>query len=479
MLAGVPQAPISVPYSLASGDHAKLRQVLALLTPGMVFAADGARFARAIASAVPAAAELVVARHPPEGRPATLLSELLGTAPGAALHAAEAATGLDTIAKFLFTSGSTGTPKAVITTQRMLCANQQMLLEALPVLAEGGPPVLLDWLPWNHTFGGSHNVGIALYNGGTLHIDGGRPAPGGFDESLRNLREVVPTIYFNVPRGFEELVRHLRADAPLRRSFFAGVRLLFYSAEGLPQHVWDALDEMAMAERGARLPMITSLGATETAPFSLCVREDCSASGHVGLPAVGNELKLAPVGGKMEARVRGANVTPGYWRDPEATARAFDEEGWYCFGDALDWIDAARPELGFRFDGRLAEDFKLSTGTFVSAGPLRAAIIAAFAPFAKDAVVCAPDRGFVTALLIPEAGADASEEELRARLCAMPGGGSSMRVERVAVLREPLSMDAGEVTDKGSVNQAAVRRHRAALVEALYAEPPGAGVVSR
>jgi feruloyl-CoA synthase len=480
MLAGVPHAPISVPYSLASQDHAKLRHVLGLLTPGLVFCADGARFGRAIAAAVPEGMELVVARHPPEGRGATPFADLLATEPGEALRAAEARVGPDTVAKFLFTSGSTGTPKAVITTQRMLCANQQMLLESLPVLAEE-PPVLLDWLPWNHTFGGSHNTGIALYNGGSLHIDGGKPAPGGFEESLRNLRDVIPTLYFNVPRGFEELVKHLRADADLRRRFFARVRMLFYSAAGLPQHVWDALEEMAVAERGKPLPMITGLGATETAPFSVVVREDCSRSGYVGLPAVGNAIKLLPPDGgdgRMEVRVRGPNVTPGYWRDEAATARAFDEEGWYRFGDALEWIEPQRPELGLRFAGRLAEDFKLSTGTFVSAGPLRAALIAAFAPFAKDAVVCAPDRGFVAAILIPEPGVEMGEAELRDRLRALATGGSSMRVERVAVLREALSMDAGEITDKGSVNQAAVRRHRAALVDSLYAETPGEGVVA-
>jgi feruloyl-CoA synthase len=478
MLAGVPHAPISLPYSLASEDHAKLREVLALLTPGLVFAADGARFAKAIAAAVAPDTEVVVARHGPEGRSATSLAELLATPPGAALHAAAAKVGPETIAKFLFTSGSTGTPKAVITTQRMLTSNQQMLLEAFPFMGER-PPVLLDWLPWNHTFGGSHNTGIVLYNGGTMYLDAGRPVPGGFEESLRNLREIIPSIYFNVPRGFEELVQHLRADRELRRRFFAGVEMLFYSAAGLPQHVWDALDDMALAERGTRLPMITGLGATETAPFALCVREDASASGHVGLPVPGLELKLAPVAGKMEARLRGPSVTPGYWRNPAATRSAFDEEGWYRFGDALDWIDAARPELGFRFDGRIAEDFKLSTGTFVSAGPLRAALIAAFAPFVKDAVICAPDRNCLTALLIPEPAHPATAEQLRERLCAMAGSGSSMRIERVRVLEEPLSMDAGELTDKGSVNQAAVRRRRAALVEALYAVPPGPRVISR
>ena len=472
---GVPVAPVSPSYSLLATDYGKLRHCLGLLTPGLVFAQDGAKFAKAIAATLPAETEVVVAAGDP-GRPATRFADLLATAPTAAVDRAAAAIDPDAPAKILFTSGSTGLPKGVVNTQRMICSNQQMLLEAFPFMAED-PPVLLDWLPWHHTFGGNHNTGIVLYNGGTLYMDDGRPVPGGFEESLRNLREIATSIYFNVPRGFEEVVHHLRDDAALRRVFFSRVRMMFYSAAGLPQHVWDELDRMALAERGERIPMITGLGATETAPFAICVREDVSASGVVGLPVPGVELKLVPVGAKMEARLRGPAITPGYWRNPAATAAAFDAEGWYRLGDALVPLDAEDLHKGFRFDGRLAEDFKLATGSWVSVGPLRAALIAALAPHVKDVVIGAPDRDYLVAILLPEPEA-ARDPTLRATLAARLQAlaaatpASSRRVRRAAVLAEPLSLDAGEVTDKGSVNQRAVLTHRASLVEELYAAAP-------
>jgi feruloyl-CoA synthase len=474
----VPVAPVSPSYSLLAKDHAKLRHCLGLLTPGLVFANDRARFAEAIAAAVPAATEVLDAEA---------VARLAETAPTAAVERAAASVDPDAPAKILFTSGSTGQPKGVINTQRMLCSNQRMLLEAFPFMGEE-PPVLLDWLPWHHTFGGNHNIGLVLYNGGTLYMDDGRPVPGGFAESLRNLREIATSIHFNVPRGFEEVLRHLQQDAELRRVFFSRLRMMFYSAAGLPQHVWDELDRMAMIERGERIPMITGLGATETAPFALCVREEFSESGAVGLPVPGLELKLAPVGDKMEARVRGPSVTPGYWRNQAATKTAFDEEGWYRLGDALVPLDPADLHKGFRFDGRIAEDFKLSTGTWVSVGPLRAKLIAALAPYVKDVVLAAPDRDGLAAILIPEPeavarivppGADAAlhpglRAELAAKLAALArdAPGSSQRVLRASLLTAPLSLDAGEITDKGSLNQRAVLARRAALVEELYADPP-------
>ncbi|MCS6931073.1 MAG: feruloyl-CoA synthase [Acetobacteraceae bacterium] len=475
---GVTVAPVSPSYSLLAKDYAKLRYCLNLLTPGLVFANDRARFAEAIAAAVPPGTEVIGAED---------VAALRQTRATDAVERAAAAIDPDAPAKILFTSGSTGLPKGVVNTQRMLCSNQQMLLEAFPFMGEE-PPVLLDWLPWHHTFGGNHNLGIVLYNGGTMYMDDGRPVPGGFAESLRNLREIAPSIYFNVPRGFEELVHHLKEDPALRRHFFSRLRMMFYSAAGLPQHIWDEFDRLALAERGEKIPMITGLGATETAPFALCVREEYSESGAVGLPVPGVELKLAPVGDKMEARVRGPSITPGYWRNPEATAAAFDEEGFYRFGDALVPLDPADLSKGFRFDGRITEDFKLSTGTWVSVGPLRAKLIAALAPYVKDAVIAAPDRDWLAAILIPEpeaiarlvpAGEDPAlhpgiRAEISARLSALArqASGSSQRVLRAVLLTEPLSLDAGEITDKGSINQRAVLARRAALVEALYAEPP-------
>jgi feruloyl-CoA synthase len=490
---GVTVAPVSPSYSLLAKDYAKLRHCLGLLTPGLVFANDGARFAEAIAAAVPADAEILVSRNPPPGRATTLFEALRATTPTAAVEAATAAIDPDAPAKILFTSGSTGLPKGVVNTQRMLCSNQQMLLEAFPFMGEEAP-VLLDWLPWHHTFGGNHNVGIALYNGGTLYMDDGKPVPGGFEETLRNLREIATSIHFNVPRGFEEVVHHLKADAALRRHFFSRMHMMFYSAAGLPQHIWDELDAMALAERGRKIPMFTGLGATETAPFAIVVREEFSESGAVGLPVPGVELKLAPVAGKMEARVRGPSITPGYWRNPEATAAAFDEEGWYRFGDALVPLDPADPHKGFRFDGRITEDFKMATGTWVSVGPLRAKLIAGLAPYVKDAVIAGQDRDALAAILLPEPeavarlvpkGEDAATHPaLRAELArglaalAAKATGSSNRVTRAVLLTAPLSLDAGEITDKGSINQRAVLARRAELVAALFADPPPATIIT-
>lgn len=489
---GVPVAPVSPSYSLLAKDSSKLRHCLGLIGPGLVFADRGDRFADAIAAACPADAAIVVSRNPPPGRDATLFAEMLATTPTDAVERAAAAIDPDAPAKILFTSGSTGLPKGVINTQRMICSNQQMLCEAFPFLAEERP-VLLDWLPWHHTFGGNHNFGLVVYNGGTLYMDEGRPVAGRYEESLRNLAEIATHIHFNVPLGFTELAHALKSDAALRRTFFSRLRMMFYSSAGLPQHIWDELDALALAERGERIPMITGLGATETAPFAICVREDFSESGAVGLPVAGVDLKLAPVGDKMEARVRGPSITPGYWRDPAATAAAFDEEGWYRFGDALVPLDPNDLHKGFRFDGRITEDFKLASGTWVSVGPLRARLIAALAPFVKDAVIGAPDRDTLTAILVPEPEAVATivpEGEdiathvglrtlLRERLRALgaEASGSSQRIARATLLTDPLSIEAGELTDKASINQRAVLTRRAGLVAELYAADPPAHVM--
>jgi feruloyl-CoA synthase len=493
MHVGIPYAPISVPYSLLSQDFGKLKAIVAALSPGMVFAADGLAFARAIAAAVPADVEVVVTAAPPESRPATAFAALLSAQTSTAVEAAHAEVGPDTIAKILFTSGSTGQPKGVINTQRMLCANQAMIGAGFAFLRDE-PPVVVDWLPWNHTFGSNHNFGLVLDNGGSLYIDEGKPLPGAIAATVRNLREIAPTIYFNVPKGFEMLLPHLEADRALREMFFSRLKALFYAGASLSQHVLDALQALAAETTGERIIFLSSLGSTETAPLAVACTWECERTGNIGLPAPGVELKLVPRDGKLEARLKGANITPGYWRAPALTAAAFDDEGFYKIGDALKFDDPAVPAKGLLFDGRLAEDFKLATGTWVSVGPLRAAFIAHFAPLVRDVVLAGADRDEVTALVFPDldacrklapgCAADASPQRLLAepaliaavrRLLdsfAAAGSGTSGRVCRAVLLAEPPSLDIGEMTDKGSINQRAVLAHRAALVDALYAATP-------
>jgi len=501
LYAGVPHCPVSPAYSTISQDFDKLRHVLATLTPGLVFATDGHRYARAIAAAVPADVEVVLggATVRPEiveglrgastgpARTVTPFSKLLDTAPTAAVEAAMEATGPQTITKFLFTSGSTKLPKAVINTHGMWCANQQQMRQSMPVLAEE-PPILVDWLPWNHTFGGNHNVGLVIYNGGTLYIDDGKPTPALMGETLRNLREVAPTIYFNVPTGFEAIAHAMKADAVLRRNLLSRVRMFFYSGAALAQPVWDLLHEVQEAEIGERIVMGTGLGMTESSPFAVFITNPEVKSGHLGLPCAGMELKLVPADGKVEVRYKGPNVTPGYWRAPEATAECFDEEGFFRTGDAVQWIDEAKPNLGLRFDGRIAEDFKLATGTFVSVGPLRARIIAAGAPYVQDAVITGLNRSEVGALVFPTpkirqlaglpedaplkdvlecAPVQAHFQKVVDQLAAQATG-SANRVARLHLMHEPPSIDKGEVTDKGSINQRAVLKHREALVQAFH-----------
>jgi feruloyl-CoA synthase len=476
---GVPYAPISPPYSLVSKDFEKLRYIVALLTPGLVFAADGPAFEAAIRAAVPAGVELAVTGAPPASREATPFAALARTPASAAVDSAHAAVGPDTIAKFLFTSGSTAHPKGVINTHRMLCGNQQMLLRTLPFLGDE-PPVLVDWLPWNHTFGGNHNFGIALFNGGTLYLDDGRPLPGLIEKTVENLREIAPTMYFNVPRGFEMLIPYLDRDRALRERFFSRVGMLFYAGAGLSQHGWDELDRLAVAACGERIMMITGLGATETGPSVTFANWEAGRSGVIGLPAPGQDVKLVPSGEKLEIRVRGPNVTPGYWRQPELTAAAFDAEGYYRMGDAVRFVDPADPQKGLLFDGRVAEDFKLATGTWVSVGPLRARIITAGAPLVQDVVIAGQNRDEVAVLffLNPEACRGLAPEALRERVqsivdaLAAHATGSATRVARAIVLDAPPSLDLGEITDKGSINQRAVLNHRADVVEELYADPP-------
>ena len=498
MWAGVPYVPVSSAYSLISQDYGKLRHILDTVTPGLVFA-SGPAYAKAIAAVVSDDVTVVLTGGLAEaaatgllaGRDVRAFDTLLFARPGPALAAANAAIGPDTIAKFLFTSGSTKAPKGVINTHRMMCANQQQLRQCLAFLAEA-PPVLVDWLPWNHTFGGNHNVGLTLYNGGTLYIDEGKPTPKGIAQTLRNLREISPTIYFNVPKGFEEIATAMDSDTVLRDTLFKRCKAFMFAGAGLSQAVWDKLDSHAEAALGERLRIITGLGMTETAPSCTFMVGTHARSGWIGLPVPGVDVKLikdGSTGGKTEIRFRGPNVMPGYWRAPEQTREAFDDEGFYRTGDAACWVDAARPGLGLMFDGRIAEDFKLSTGTFVSVGPLRAKITMAGDPCVLDAVITGLNRDEVGAMIFPR------PDECRklfglAESTPLPqvlhhpavrgffqaladrlwreSTGSAGRVARLHVLAEPPAIDQGEITDKGSINQRAVLSHRAALVEAMY-----------
>jgi feruloyl-CoA synthase len=401
------------------------------------------------------------------------------------------ATGPDSIVKFLFTSGSTKLPKAVINTHRMVCANQQQMAQSMPVLADSSePPVLVDWLPWNHTFGGNHNFGMVLFHGGTLYIDDGKPTPALMAETLRNLREIAPTVYFNVPTGFEAIATAMKTDDELRRMLLSRVKMFFYAGAALAQPIWDSLFEAQEKEIGERIVMATGLGMTESAPFAIFVTSPNVKAGDLGVPTPGMTLKLVPSEGKTEVRYKGPNITPGYWRAVQETAAAFDEEGFFCTGDAVKWIDANNIHLGLSFDGRIAEDFKLATGTFVSVGPLRAKIIASGAPYIQDAVITGINLKEVGALIIPTAavrtlaglGSAAPMQQVLQSApvvahfqkvvneLAMHASGSANRIARLHVMHEPPSIDKGEVTDKGSVNQRAVLTHRRVLVEALHAD---------
>jgi len=493
MYVGIPYAPVSPAYALISQDFGKLRYIIDLLTPGLVFAADGSAFARAIAATVPATVQVMVARNPIAERRTTPFERLMAETSGAGAEAAHAAVGPDTIAKFLFTSGSTGTPKAVINTQRMWCSNQAMILAQLAYFAEE-PPVILDWSPWHHTAGGNHNFGFVLYNGGTLYIDEGKPAPGAIETTVRNLREIATNWYFTVPKGYEALLPFLRTDAELRRTFFSRLKVLWFAGAALSQSVFDEMQDLALASCGERIMFLTGLGSTETAPMALGRMWQSTDSTNMGVPAPGVDLKLVPSAGKLEAWLRGPNIMPGYWRQPELTAQAFDDEGFYKLGDALKFQDPADPREGLLFDGRVAEDFKLATGTWVNVGPLRARLLAQLEPYARDVVIAGADRNEIGALIFPNveacrrlAPAGAADvtcdarvlDEVRARLAAFARAstGSSNRVGRAILLAEPPSLDAGEITDKGSINQRAVLARRADAVTELYATAASPRVV--
>jgi feruloyl-CoA synthase len=463
MHVGIPAAPISPAYSLMSQDHGKLKYIFDLLKPGLVFAAEPAKFAPALAAV---------------GAQSTPVSELVEINPGSIMEREHAKVRGDTVAKILFTSGSTGQPKGVINTHAMLCANQQQLAQCWPFV-EDRPPVVVDWLPWNHTFGGNHNFNLILRNGGTLYIDGGKPMPGLVETTVKNLADVSPTMYFNVPRGFDLLLPFLERDEKLRRTFFRELDVLFYAAAALPQNLWDRIKALAAKENATRVALLSAWGSTETSPLATSVHFHMERPGVIGLPIPECELKLVPGAGKLEVRVRGPNVMPAYHKRADLTTAAFDEEGFYRIGDAVKFADADDPAKGIVFDGRVAEDFKLTTGTWVHVGAIRVKLIAAADPLVQDAVITGHGRSEIGALVfLSPAAKNVDAAELRARLQGALSklaqeGGSSTHPRRLLVMTEPPSIDANEITDKGYMNQRAVLERRALLVEKLYAGADG------
>jgi feruloyl-CoA synthase len=477
---GVPFVPLSTSYSLLSSDHVRLRDIVALVQPALVFADDGLRYAAAIRDSIAAYAEVVLV-HGESDPAATPFRELLATAPCRDVAVAADAIRPDTVAKVLFTSGSTGFPKGVMSTQRMICSTLQTLRSWYPVLADE-PPVLVDWMPWNHVFGGTVNFGLALYNGGTFYIDDGRPLPGLIETTIRNLREVAPVIYSSVPKAFEELVPWLSKSPELRNHFFSRVRLFQYSGASIPQNVCDAFDKLALETVGRRIPWVGVFGSTEAGPMLADQHAWGSSAGRVGLPVPSVTLKLAQVDGKLEARIKSPYVTPGYWKREDLTAAAFDEEGFFCTGDALNWVDERDPKQGLRYDGRIAEDFKLTTGIWVRVGLLRQHLLKHLAPEVRDVVIVGENRHFIAVLAVPSPEIDENETaraSVRAKLTALAkqATGSSQRVLRLSFLTRSLSIDAGELTEKGSISQRGILRRHADLIEKLYADKPADNII--
>jgi len=488
MFTGFPVSPVSPAYSLMSRDFGKLKHVFDLVGPKLVYASNGELFNDALMSLDLDGVTLVVKEGVPAGIEAVPIDELLATKPTSAIDAAFSRVSPEKVAKILFTSGSTGMPKGVINTQRMMCSNQQAITQIWPFITRR-PPILVDWLPWNHTFGGNHNFNMILRNGGTLHIDAGKPAPGMFQTTADNLREIAPTIYFNVPRGFQMLAPYLEKDAEFRDHFFSNLDTIFYAAAALPQDLWERFENLSMAALGKKIAMTSAWGLTESAPLATGVHFPIARAGVIGLPVPGTELKMLPSAGKLELRLRGPNITPGYFRRDDLTQDAFDEDGFYRTGDAGKFADPDDPSQGILFDGRVAEDFKLMTGSWVSTGMVRVAAISACTRLIQDAVVTGHDRDDIGLLIIPNVagitkiaglGPDASlpdllgnekvRQTLRDDLAAhnSRNPASSTRIGRVLLLTEALDIDAGEITDKGYVNQRAVLERRHVLVEQLY-----------
>lgn len=480
---GVPYAPLSTAYSLVSDDHGKLRDIAALLKPGAVFVADGAAFGKAIAAIATPDLAVIATQNPGEGQIG--FESLCSGLNTEIADAAFANLVPETVAKYLFTSGSTGSPKAVINTQHMLTSNQDMIADCFRFLADH-PPIVCEWAPWNHTAGGNKTFNMVLYNGGTFYIDEGKPTAAGFATSLRNLADVRPTWHFNVPLGYEMLVRAFEADPDLAKTFFSRMDMMMYAGAGMAQHTWDQLKALSKQATGREVLLVTALGATETGPFALMGTDHQPKSGNVGVPACGVTLKLVPNEGKLEARLKSPSITPGYFGATQATADALDDEGFYILGDALRPADPDDLTKGFFFDGRTAENFKLRTGTWVAVGALRAKLVDHFNGLLRDAVIVGEDQPFLGAIVLADveelqriAPGDSLavlmqdpeiQAALQARLnsLAATATGSATKIKRMLVMMDAPSLDKGEVTDKGSINQRAVMRNRPELLQAIY-----------
>ena len=491
MHVGIPVVPISPAYSLMSKDFGKLRFIIKLVEPGLVFVQDGTKFSHALSSVEFGDAEIVVSTSPPDGIEVTSFDTLASVSPRESVDEAFSKVGPDTVAKILFTSGSTGQPKGVINTQRMLCSNQVAMSQVWTFLKER-PPLTVDWLPWNHTFGGNHNLNMMLCNGGTIYVDSGKPATGLIEQTVANLKEISPTIYYNVPRGYDMLLPYLEKDEELRQSFFGDMDILFYAAAALTQNAWERLEQQSESVIGKRVMMLAGWGATETSPDCTQVYWPIQKAGVIGLPIPGTELKLVPNEEKLEIRVRGPNVTPGYWKRDDLTEDAFDEDGFYCIGDAAKFEDQNNPKRGIIFDGRVSENFKLSSGTWVFVGGLRTEVVSASPNIIQDAVITGHDREALGLLIFPNVAGcrmlcrNLKEEVPLAGLIQMgnvqdplkaaiknynmDNPASSTRISRALMMEEPPSIDAGEITDKGYLNQRAVLARRADLIDKLYSE---------
>jgi feruloyl-CoA synthase len=480
---GIPYSPISPPYSLVSDDFGKLRHCLELMTPKVVFAQNTKSYHNALEFTKQLLPDTVILSAENQE-----FDKIYDTLVSNAVEEANSKVNKDSVAKILFTSGSTGLPKGVINTQEMWCANLQQITQVFPFM-KSEPPVFVDWLPWNHTFGGNHNFGLTLYNGGTLYLDEGKPTSKGIELTVNNLKKISPTAYFNVPKGFEILIPYLEKDKDFRESFFKKLNIIFYAGASLAQPVWNKLEELAIKTIGVKIPIITGLGCTESGPSAMFANWGGSFSGLLGVPVAGMKLKLVPDGDKIEVRYKAPNVTPGYWRNTEDTIKAFDEEGYYKTGDAVKFLDENCPDKGLVFDGRIAEDFKLSTGTWVNVGVLKSKVLSTGSPIIQDVVITGLDKDFIGALLFLNPDAckkianleiDATEIEAFKNTSVIDflnkwltdfsesSTGSSTNIKKYIIALEPPSIDLGEITDKGSLNQRAVLKHRAELVQKIY-----------